>query len=227
MVAEKPPINLHDKQQSARKFNDLNASTTPNSVVLELRRTIQINLLNYQEKYRKTGQVDFIPFEIVAKMAAEGRVFVPDHAEQEIQQIIAAAEGARIAATGLQSTLRNLAGHQERRAIALEQLEQFSEESITLIALVEQDVLPIADLVTAGKRLELDGVLNGIETLVANFVEGLEWIVVATATRTNTENQLLQEIVDELTPFVSATQLVETEAVKIIKARVPFYHLSA
>jgi hypothetical protein len=240
MFAAEPPIDPDSPDYHKIPFSDFDDNRQPRgtagkegisaatkAAIDDLRQTIRSNLLNYQKRYRKTGQLDFIPFEIVARMAAEGYVFVPDHAEQKIQQIVTAAQGVQNAALALQEALLDLAGHQGRREAALRHLLKLNEESIVLITVVERDVMPIVGIVSMQRKLEIEQALHELEMLVSYFVKQFEEEIVATTARSERTKQPEASMANYLTQFMSKNQLVAIVSTEIIKARVPFYRLSA
>lgn len=236
MFAEEPPINPDSTNRQKSPFSDSDNNRHPatasdediatvnRAAVDDLHKTLQSNLLKYQERYRQTGQLDFIPFEIVAQMAAEGRVFVPDQAEQKIQQITAAAQGAQAAALALQAALLDLSGLQGRRESALRKLLALNEESIMLITLVERDVMPVAGVVSAQRQLEMEYALQDMEMLMYHFVAQFESEI---AEHSVPAKQTEPSIAHCLTQFMGKNKLIAIASTEIIKARVPFYRLLA
>jgi len=205
--------------QGARQDNHANPV---NQTTDDSHEIMQKNLLQYKERYRETGKLDFIPFEIVAEMAAEGTVFVPDYAEQQIQKISASAQSIRALTLTLQSILLETAKRPGWQEAAREALLSLNEQTLTLTVLIEQIVLPVASIVSASQKNELDKVIHTIKQSQSYFIDHVE-----TAMNAEKPSKEMAAIAHRLTQLMSKVQFVAIVSITIIKARVPFYRLSA
>jgi len=199
--------------------NHLIAQPTDN-----LHEAMQNNLLQYKERYRETGKLDFIPFEIVAEMAAEGTVFVPDYAEQQIQKISASAQVIRSVALALQSILLETAKRPGWKDSARDTLLSLNEQTLTLTVLIEHVVLPVAGIVSSSQKHELGKAIHTINQSQSYFIDHIETAMNAATQKPTKE---IAAIAHRLTKLISKIQFVSIISVEIIKARVPFYRLSA
>ncbi|NEQ51747.1 MAG: hypothetical protein F6K11_16670 [Leptolyngbya sp. SIO3F4] len=219
---QKTPSTESKNNQSPIGSGAQENSSQMNEVITDFRQTLQKNLLEYEDRYRKTGQLDFMAFEVVARMAEEGTVLVPDHAEERMQHILTSAQKVQTKSLELQSTLLDSTVHEGRCESARLKLLELHQATIMLVTTVDQHVMPLAGIVSVQKKIELDNLLQELKKLLAYFLEQFGKTNFGVEQHSSGSNP---RIIRHLTLLIAKAQSISIVSVEIIKARVPFYRL--
>ncbi len=188
------------------------------------RKSLPEKLLAYVNHYQKTGYVAFPALEIVARMAAEGIVLVPDKAEESITEITNSAAMIQKSSLQLQSRLDQICNLKVYEPHPLrEQIMQLDHRISYLMTIIENQVTPLVPIVNKKWTDEMRAHLRELTSARTLLLKNLE-IDIVEARKTDTKK--LQSQINYLTQINSISQALAVCSAEVIRGRVPFYHLT-
>lgn len=186
-------------------------------------QTLRDNLSHYARTYKETGKIDFVGSEIVARMANEGTVLVPDQAERLMRKIHKAAHQVQQFTLRLQTELQSKSSHKDslQQGIHLILLDLY-RETTALLTTVELHVIPLVGLVQLDWRSEMLRVISALRTTLDNWVQLLSQEVNALE---NPQQNKYYRLIYQSTLFSSKVEELRIRSLEVVMKRVPLYRV--
>lgn len=227
-VHERTPNSTHPNRSENNKTPEIseyakNSSPSLEDMFDDANQTLRDNLSQYAQIYRKTGKIDFIGAEIVARMASEGEVLVPDQAERLMRKIHAAAHHIQQFTLQLQADLQSEVSHGENlpEDVRLNLINLY-RETTALLTTVEIHVIPLVTLVQSDWKNELLRLISGLKNTLDNWIQSL-----GQDDDELKESQVKKnrKLVYQSTLFSVKVEELRIKSLEIIMRRVPLYRV--
>ena len=226
-AANKAPIPIHSEvpksSQDAESAKAEDRAIFIEDMFEDAAQILKNNLAYYARTSKETGKVDFVGSEIVARMANEGEVLLPDQAERLMKKIHAVSQKVQQFTLRLQATLQSELSYKDCLSEKVRlNLLNLSRETTTLLTAVELHVVPLAELVKVGWESELLKLISGLKNTLDKWIQLLSQEASDLITPQSNRHRSL---IYQSTLFSSKVEELRIRSLEIIMNRVPLYRV--
>ncbi|HAZ48772.1 MAG TPA: hypothetical protein DDW76_09630 [Cyanobacteria bacterium UBA11369] len=184
---------------------------------------LDVKFHEHRKSYFLTGTIDFMPIELVARMASEGKVFTPTQAELIIQQI--EDSNAKIAklVPQIHSELNYANSSHFQLDLVYSLLRQLNKDACVLLEVVKNNVLPFFLLANPEQAKKLQASLSDLSYATQYLLVRLHIDIAGVK---SIGEHSLHRCMNYLQTMSYASQTLSEFAKQTILARVPFYQFS-
>lgn len=222
---EPSPFQYRGTKQNpaTEKGQTKNGPDSIENMFSEATQTLKENLAQYARTYKETGHIDFVGAEIVAQMANEGEVLVPDQAERLMRKIHTTTQKVQQFTLQLRAALQSESSYKSSPSENVRlTLLNLSRETTVLLMSVELHVVPLAEVVKESWKLELLRLISALKSTLDGWLQLLSQE--ADELRAPQVDRY-HSVVRQSLLFSSKISELRIRSLEVIMKRVPLYRV--